>query len=154
MFLFCGAPDMRISNILFCLAFSALLSVPPSFADAPASQKSKSTAQHTKKATAEKGVAAESIKKGVSIDTLQGPRLAAAIGHYSRARALLISAVNEFDAGLKIANPDLLMNSDGWRRAVMDQASELDKVLSPQAASPTGGVKYPADSRLLSESVR
>lgn len=96
----------------------------------------------------------ETVTKGLSIDSLQGPRLAAAMGFFSRAHSLLLSAVREFDQGLKIANPDLLMNSDAWRRSVLDQAVELEKVLSPSAAAPKGGVKYPGDSRLLSESVR
>jgi len=97
-------------------------------------------------------VAMESIKKGVSIDELQGSRLAAAMGHFSRARHLLMSAIKEFDAGTKIANPDLLLDSNTWRKGVLFQASELEKVLAPQAAQAKGGIKYQGDSRLLTES--
>ena len=141
-------------NILTSLLVSIALCTASSFADAPAASKAKTVSHQTHQKAPQTKIAAESIRKGVSIDSLQGPRLAAAVGHYSRARQLLIAAVNEFDSGLKIANPDILMNSDGWRRSVMDNATELDKVLSPQAASPTGGVKYPANPALLSESVR
>ena len=118
-------------------------------------QKPKTTKSTASKSSSSKAQAHTStVKRGVSIDSLEGPRLAAAIGHFSRARSLLISAVREFDAGLKIANPDLLMNSDSWRRTVMDQATELDKVLAPQPPAPIGGIKYPADSRLLNEAAR
>ena len=121
-------------------------------ADAPPAG-STSDSSGSRKSTSSGGAnLAGSARKGVSIDQLEGPRLGAAMGHFSRARHLLISAVHEFDAGAKIANPDLLVNSDAWRKAVLAQASELDQVLSPQPAEARGGVKYPGDSRLLTES--
>ena len=140
---------MLKKHLALCMAAAVFLAGPV-FADAPA-EKAKASTHASAKAPV-KSAPKESIKKGVSIDQLEGPRLAAAIGHFSRARKLLIDAVYEFDAGLKIGNPDILINSDAWRRAVIEQASELDRVLSPQPAAPQGGIKYPGDSRLLSES--
>lgn len=130
---------------LSLLLFSSLALADSPAKDAPTAASSKKTAVKTK-------TAPETIKKGVSIDQLEGPRLAAAIGHFSRARSLLIAAVHEFDAGTRIGNPDLLINSTEWRKAVISQASELERVLSPQPAEPKGGVKYEGDSRLLTES--
>ena len=121
----------------------------PAASETPVHAKPK--AQSSKKKAASSYVVKESIKKGISIDNMSGPRLAAAMGHYSRAKALLITAVREFDEGVKITNPDLLLNSDAWRKAVIDQASDLDKVLAPQARAPEGGVQYDGDARLLHE---
>ncbi len=122
-----------------------------SFALAETHEKSAPAASSGKTAVKTKSPP-ESIKKGVSMDQLEGRRLAAAIGHFARARSLLIAAVHEFDAGAKIGNPDLLINSTEWRKVVISQASELERVLSPQPAEPKGGVKYEGDSRLLTES--
>lgn len=143
-------------NRIFLLALACAFGFSVAVADEPAATPKPAVKTSTKssKATHKASKPAEVIKRGVSIDQLQGSRLSAAIGHYSRARHLLISAVNEFDAGLKIANPDILMNSDAWRKAVLEQASELDRVLAPQPAQPTGGIKYPGDSRLLTETNR
>ena len=90
---------------------------------------------------------------GVSIglEKASGERLASAVGHYARARSLLIAAVNEFDKGYKIANPEAILDSKEWRATLIDRADELRKILDPQPRVTRGGVKFDADSRLLNE---
>ena len=94
-------------------------------------------------------VAAE--KETVSLKRAQGEELASAIGHYARARSLLIAAVREFDKGLKQANPDILIDSKEWRNSILDRAEDLEKVLSPQPHATERGVYFNPDSRLLGE---
>lgn len=80
--------------------------------------------------------------------------LSKAMGHFSRARNLLIAAVREFDQGLKITNPDALIDSTAWRNSLISRAEELETVLAPQPRVATGGVKYEAQPGLLAESVK
>ena len=80
-----------------------------------------------------------------------GEELATAVGHYARARSLLIEAIREFDRGYKIADPDALLDSKRWRASLMDRAKELERVLDPQPKATKGGVKFKADKRLLNE---
>ena len=80
-----------------------------------------------------------------------GETLASAIGHYARARSLLIEAVREFDRAQKIADPSALLDPKRWRNSLMDRATELEKVLDPQPRVSKGGIKFNADKRLLNE---
>lgn len=80
-----------------------------------------------------------------------GENLAAATGHYARARSLLIEAVREFDRGTRIADPSALIDSKRWRNALIDKAQEIERVLDPQPRVTKGGVKFNADKRLLNE---
>ena len=77
--------------------------------------------------------------------------LASAVGHYARARSLLIEAIREFDRGHRIAEPDALLDSKRWRTSLLDRAQELERVLDPQPRVTRGGVKFQADKRLLNE---
>ena len=81
-------------------------------------------------------------------------QLETATGHYARTRALLLAAINEFDKGLKVANPDAIIDSNEWRATLIDRAHELEKILDPQPRATKGGVKYSADTRLLNEAKR
>lgn len=90
-------------------------------------------------------------ESGESIATVKGAKLGAAAAHYARARSLVIAAVNEFDRGLKIANPDALVDSKKWRASLVDRARELEKVLDPQAKESSGGVRLDPDSRLIGQ---
>lgn len=78
-------------------------------------------------------------------------RLSAAVGHYARARSLLIAAIREFDKGYKIARPDALLDSAEWRNTLLDRAEALERVLDPQPRVTRGGVRYEPDRRLLGE---
>lgn len=77
--------------------------------------------------------------------------LAEAAGHYARARALLIAAVNEFDRGRKVAKPDDLIEPAKWRSSLLDRAEDLERLLDPQPRVTKGGVRFEADPRLLPE---
>ncbi len=77
--------------------------------------------------------------------------LAAASGHFARARSLLIEAVREFDRGNKIANPDALLDSKRWRISLIDRAEEIERVLDPQPRVSNSGVKFNANKELLNE---
>jgi hypothetical protein len=80
------------------------------------------------------------------------PEVAAeAVAHYARSRALLVSALHEFDKGRKLAKPDELLDSAKWRNTLIDRAEDLERVLDPQPRVTKGGIKFEADSRLLPE---
>ena len=80
------------------------------------------------------------------------PEVAAeAVAHYARSRALLISAVHEFDKARKIAKPDELLDSTKWRNTLIDRAEDLERVLDPQPRVTKGGIRFEADPRLLPE---
>jgi len=78
-------------------------------------------------------------------------KAASALGHYARARTLLMGALQEFDKGRRIAQPDPLRDSVDWRETVILRAKELELLIDPRARSTSGGVKYEGDRRLLSE---
>jgi hypothetical protein len=80
------------------------------------------------------------------------PEVAAeAVAHYARSRALLISALHEFDKARKLAKPDELLDSTKWRNTLIDRAEDLERVLDPQPRVTKGGIRFEADSRLLPE---
>ena len=83
------------------------------------------------------------------LEQAKGEQLATAIGHFGRARSLLIAAIQEFDEGCKFANPKVLLNVETWRNNIMDRTEDLDRVLAPQARVTKGGVQYQSDTRLL-----
>lgn len=87
----------------------------------------------------------------VGIERAQGDDLSEAVGHYARARSLLIAALREFDAGYKLANPNALLNSAQWRATLVDRAQELDRVVDPQPRVSRTGVRFQSDTRLLNE---
>jgi hypothetical protein len=76
---------------------------------------------------------------------------AEAVAHYARSRALLISAIHEFDKARKLAKPDELLDSTKWRNTLVDRAEDLERVLDPQPRVTKGGIRFEADSRLLPE---
>jgi hypothetical protein len=85
----------------------------------------------------------------VSLEQAQGTRLATAIGHYARARSLLIAAIREFDKGRAKADPASLLDTDAWRDTLRDRVSDLDRVLAPQPRATRDGVAFDPDSRLI-----
>ncbi|MCB0336183.1 MAG: hypothetical protein KDD62_07750 [Bdellovibrionales bacterium] len=92
--------------------------------------------------------------KPVSLERAQGEKLATAVGHYARARSLLLAALREFDAGLKQANPQVIIDVKEWREDIINRSEDLDKVIAPQPRSTKHGVQFNPDSRLLSEAYR
>jgi len=76
---------------------------------------------------------------------------AEAVAHYARSRALLISAIHEFDQARKIARADELLDSTKWRNTLIDRAEDLERVLDPQPKATKGGIRFSPDPRLLPE---
>jgi hypothetical protein len=85
------------------------------------------------------------------IEHAQSEQLASARGHYARARALLLSAIREFDQAQQIANPDAFLDSDSWRESLVLRATELERVLDPQPRITNSGVRYKYETRLLNQ---
>jgi hypothetical protein len=79
---------------------------------------------------------------------------ARAVGHYTRARSLLLAALREFDAGTRVAELPTLIDPTGWRETVSERAHELERVLDPQPRVTSGGVSFSPDRRLLAEEER
>jgi hypothetical protein len=137
---------MRKINILFLLGFSVLLGgASVALADESGSSPLDGNEPRAALATAQKPLGIEAAK---------GERLAAAVGHYARARSLILAAIREFDSGKRLATPDVLLDSAEWRSSLIDRATELEKVLDPQPRLTNGGVRYQPDTRLLGEANR
>lgn len=67
-----------------------------------------------------------------------------AVGHYARARAMLVRALQEFEEGRKLARPDLLLDAEEWRLSVISRAEELNRVLDPQPKVVRSGTRFSA----------
>ena len=89
-----------------------------------------------------------------SIEKAQGEDLSVAMGHYARSRSLLIAALQEFDSGLKLADPKIILDTKQWRNSLIERAEELERVLDPQPRVSGRGAKYNAQKRLLNEAKR
>ena len=76
-------------------------------------------------------------------------RAEAAIGHYARARALLVEALKEFEAARGLARPDLLFDSQEWRISLISRTEDLNRVLSPQPRITAAGASYSASHNLI-----
>ncbi len=95
-------------------------------------------------------LAAEVIAdSAIPVQKAEGEKLSIATGHYSRARSLLIAAIREFDEGLKVVNPDALLDSQAFRASLLERSKDLERVLDPQPRVSKSGVRYQPDSRLL-----
>lgn len=76
-------------------------------------------------------------------------RSQAAIGHYARARAMLVEALAEFEEARRVARPDMLLDPEEWRLSVISRTEELNRVLDPQPRVTRSGVKYKANKLLI-----
>lgn len=93
-----------------------------------------------------------SASRSAAMGEYAGPeRTQAAIGHYARARTLLVEAMREFDAGKEIARPDLILNSETWKAGVSARADELGHVIAPEARETTGGTRFKESHALLNQ---
>jgi hypothetical protein len=84
-----------------------------------------------------------------NLEAAQGETLSKAVGHYARARSLLIEAVREFDRGARTARPDAIIDADEWRSSLVSRAEDLERILAPQPRVTKGGVKFEANTSLL-----
>jgi hypothetical protein len=85
---------------------------------------------------------APSTSNATEIISAKGEKLAIATGHYARARALLISALREFDKGLELVDPNALVDVNLWRNSILDRAEDLERILDPQPRKSRGGVRF------------
>ena len=97
---------------------------------------------------------AEDAASNATLERAKGEQLSRAVGHYARARSLLIAAIREFDKGYKVANPEAILDATTWREEVVSRAADLERVLDPQPRASNVGAKYEEDTRLLDEAVR
>ena len=133
------------------LIISAFLFATPVFADAPGAKLDQTNSNTSLQMASGGGNSAPDPHAAMPLERAKGEKLATAIGHYARARSLLIAAVREFDQGLKLVDPSALLDSGVWRTTLIDRADELQRVLDPQPRATKTGIKYQADSRLLGE---
>ena len=94
------------------------------------------------------GLTQAQAQQSISSDSERG---GAAIGHYARSRALIIEALAEFELGKRLADPDMLLDSQQWRMTLDSRAEELNRVLDPKPRITRSGVRYKANSRLIRE---
>lgn len=80
-------------------------------------------------------------------------KLARGIGHFERARSLLLASIREFDSGYKYVKTDQVLDADVWRKTLLDRAKELETILSPQAREIKSGSAYQPNSGLLGPKV-
>jgi len=71
-----------------------------------------------------------------------------AIGHFARARALLIEALAEFEKGKAISDPSLIIDTERWRGSIVLRAEELNRVVAPKPRITRQGISYGANSQL------
>ena len=73
----------------------------------------------------------------------------AAVGHYARARAMLVEALAEFEQGRKYARPDMLLDPEEWRLNLISRTEELNRILDPRPRVTREGVRFQANSMLI-----
>jgi hypothetical protein len=73
----------------------------------------------------------------------------AAVGHFSRARALLIEALAEFELGKTMSDPSLLLDTERWRGNIIVRAEELNRIIEPKPRITRSGIEYGANSQLV-----
>lgn len=88
-------------------------------------------------------------EKKFGIEKAEGPRLSKAVGHYSRARQLLLSAIREFDKGVKVASPEILIDITKWKESVGERAHDLETIIAPQPRVTKEGVTYDAEIKIF-----
>lgn len=76
-------------------------------------------------------------------------RTRAAIGYYSRSRAMMVQALEEFEQGRKLAGPDLLIDPEEWRLSVISLTEQLNRVIDPRPKVTGQGVVFRANPRMV-----
>lgn len=90
-------------------------------------------------------------RPAVALERAEGEDLSVAMGHYARARSLVLAALGEFDQGYKLADPKVILDAKHWRNSLIDRAQELERLLDPQPRVSRRGMKYQANPHLLNE---
>jgi len=73
----------------------------------------------------------------------------AALGHYARARSMLVEALAEFEQARKYARPDMLLDPEEWRLSVISRTEELNRLLDPRPRVTLDGVRFQANKLLI-----
>lgn len=91
----------------------------------------------------------------VSADTKYASKERSTIAraHMSRARALLVEALAEFEESRKYARPDLLIDSEDWRLRVVSLTEQLNRVVDPRPRVTREGAVFRAPPRLVKRQV-
>ena len=94
--------------------------------------------------------AAKGLTDSKSSGTYASPeRQDAAVGHYARARSLLVEALAEFEQARSVARPDLLLDPEDWRLTIISKTEELNRLLDPQPRVTRSGVRFKASPELI-----
>jgi hypothetical protein len=141
---------MKMKKIVFAGVFGVVCGVVPAFADGAAlygtqgdtSFGSSESGQVSTYAGSESSSSARSGKKSVELQDASSERRSAAVGHYSRARTMLIEAIEEFEHARTIARPDLVLNGDDFRAGLIQKIDDLSKVIEPQANVARAGARF------------
>jgi len=113
------------------LVFSIIAAPSAGFADAP------------------EGRLASARSEKRSSDYASPERQEVALGHYAKARALLVEALAEFEQGRSVARPDVLIDPIEWRLMIVAKTEELNRLLDPQPRVTRSGARYKAHKSLL-----
>ena len=73
----------------------------------------------------------------------------AAVGHYARARAMLVEALAEFEQARHYARPDMLLDAEEWRLSIISRTEELNRILDPRPRISREGVRFTANKMLI-----
>ncbi len=72
-----------------------------------------------------------------------------AVGHYARARTMMVEALKEFEQGRRLARPDLLVDSEDFRLRLISLTEQLNRVVDPQPRVTRQGAIFRASPRLI-----
>lgn len=73
----------------------------------------------------------------------------AAVGHYARARSMLVEALAEFEQAKKLARPDMLVDPEEWRLSIVSRTEELNRLIDPKPRVTRDGVRFQANQLLV-----
>ena len=76
-------------------------------------------------------------------------RSSAAIGHYARARTMLVEALSEFEEARRLARPDMLIDVEQWRSTIVSRTEDLNRVLDPKPRVTRDGARFKANPSLI-----
>lgn len=84
-----------------------------------------------------------------SSEVEENKKAATAADHYLNARILLLRALEEFEDGRKLASPEMFVDSEEWRSAIVARASDLNRVVDPKPRLTRSGVRYKENPALI-----
>ncbi len=94
---------------------------------------------------------AQESSSAVPVARAEGATLSRAVGHYARARTLLVAAIREFDQANQMVNPDALLDADAWRKSLLERTEDLERILDPQPRVSAAGVRFNEEPSMLGE---